>query len=333
MKAAEIMTHDVVTVHPDTPVVEVARLLLQHAISAVPVIDETGAPVGIVSEGDLIGRDDTSRDARRDWWLSMLAEGEGLSPDFLDQMRRSETVARDVMSAPVVTIDEQTDAGAIARLLQAYRIKRVPVLHDGRIVGIVSRANLLRALAGSSAPEQHRGGGFLASALAGLDARFGHHAAPEPTPAAASAEPPDPSFDAVAFRKLAEAFQSEQARHRQDLQREAAEQRRRKAAQILDDHISDETWHGLLHQARRAAARGEKDFMLLRFPSQVCSDGGRAINAMTPDWPATLRGDAAEIYLRWERELKPLGFHLAAQVIEFPGGLPGDIGLFLSWGI
>ena len=71
--------------------------------------------------------------------------------------------------------------------------------------------------------------------------------------------------------------------------------------------------------------------MLLRFPKQLCRDGGRAIGMREPDWPATLRGQAAEIYLRWMRELKPRGFHLAARVLEFPGGMPGDIGLFLIW--
>ena len=72
--------------------------------------------------------------------------------------------------------------------------------------------------------------------------------------------------------------------------------------------------------------------MLLRFPSQLSSDGGRAINVMEPRWPGTLRGEAAEIYLRWERDLKPHGFHLTARVLDFPGGIPGDIGLFLVWG-
>ena len=72
--------------------------------------------------------------------------------------------------------------------------------------------------------------------------------------------------------------------------------------------------------------------MLLRFPSQACSDGGRAINAMEPGWPSTLRGEAAEMFLRWERDLKPHGFHLGARVLEFPGGMPGDVGLFLVWG-
>ena len=71
--------------------------------------------------------------------------------------------------------------------------------------------------------------------------------------------------------------------------------------------------------------------MLLRFPSAVCSDGGRAINVTEADWPTTLRGEAAETYLRWERDLKPRGFHLTARVLDFPGGVPGDIGLLLVW--
>jgi hypothetical protein len=72
--------------------------------------------------------------------------------------------------------------------------------------------------------------------------------------------------------------------------------------------------------------------MLLRFPCQLCIDGGRAINVAEPAWPTTLRGRSAEIYLRWERALKPRGFLLAARVLDFPDGKPGDMGLFLVWG-
>jgi hypothetical protein len=103
-------------------------------------------------------------------------------------------------------------------------------------------------------------------------------------------------------------------------------------AELIDRHISDESWRALVHQARQAAEHGEKEFMVLRFPSQLCSDGGRAVNAAEPDWPVTLRGEAAEIYLRRERDLKLNGFRLAARVLDFPGGMPGDIGLFLVWG-
>jgi hypothetical protein len=87
-----------------------------------------------------------------------------------------------------------------------------------------------------------------------------------------------------------------------------------------------------VHNARQAAENGQKEFMLLRFPSQLCSDQGRAINAVEPNWASTLRGEAAEIYLRWERDLKPRGFRLSARAPDFPGGFPGDIGLFLAWG-
>ena len=72
--------------------------------------------------------------------------------------------------------------------------------------------------------------------------------------------------------------------------------------------------------------------LLLRFPSDLCSDRGRAINAPDASWPTTLRGVAAEFFLRWERELKPVGFGLTAQILDFPGGYPGDAGLTLRWG-
>jgi hypothetical protein len=103
-------------------------------------------------------------------------------------------------------------------------------------------------------------------------------------------------------------------------------------AELVDCHISDEDWRNLVHEARRAAERGGKEFMLFCFPSQLASDSGRAVNVAEPGWPATLRGEAAEIYLRWQLDLKPQGFHLAARVLNFPDGMPGDIGLFLTWG-
>ena len=152
MKAREIMTRDVVSVRPGTPVQVVAKLLSDRGISAVPVVDDEGAPIGMVSEGDLIGRDETSREARRDWWLDILAEGETLNADFVASLGHSERLARDIMAGPVVTIGEDADAREIARLLQTYRIKRVPVIRNGRVVGIVSRADLLRAMVQEPAP-------------------------------------------------------------------------------------------------------------------------------------------------------------------------------------
>jgi CBS domain-containing protein len=329
------MTSAVVAIRPDTPVGDVAKTLRDRGISAVPVVDETGSPLGMVSEGDLIGRDDADREARRDWWLTLLAEGEVLNPDFLASLRPPERRARDVMTAPVVTVGEETEIEEVARLLTAYRIKRVPVLRDGRIIGIVSRADLVRALAANAQPTGNgaRTGGVLANAVAGIERRLRHrqHGADVAQPGEQAREPDETGLMAADFRQLVADHESQEVLHREEHRRAAAQQRRLKVAELIDHHISDETWRGLMHQARQAAERGEKEFLLLRFPSRLCSDAGRAINAGEPNWPATLRGEAAEIYLRWEQDLKPHGFRLSARVLDFPGGTPGDIGVFLIW--
>jgi len=337
MQAAEIMTTQVVAVAPDTPLREIARLLLEHGISAVPVVDAGGAPIGMVSEGDLISRNDAEREARRDWWLALMAEGEELHPDFLATLRQPQQTARDVMAAPVVTVSESTEARVIAGLLSAHHVKRVPVVHDGRLVGIVSRADLLRAFAAEPAPaapeQRSRASSLIAAALASLDEHFlpsKHSTSAEGV--AADDAPAAGGVTAADFLGLVTEFEHLKA-ERSDQGRHAAAERRRQAlTALIDRHVVDESWKALLHSARQAAERGEKETMLLRFPSDLCADGGRAINAPLPEWPKTLRGDAAEIYLRWERDLKPQGFHLAARVLDFPGGMPGDIGLFLVWG-
>jgi CBS domain-containing protein len=332
MKARDIMTSKVVAVSADTPTRDIARLLLENHISAVPVIDQSGGPIGMISEGDLIGRSDTDREARREWWLAMLAEGEPLSPEFLANLRRQQQLARDVMSRPVVTIGEDTDTTEIARLLQAYRIKRVPVLHDGQVVGIVSRENLLRALAQEQPRESAKSKtGPLADVFAAIDRQFEHmHRGNEPRTGPTSA-PDEPRLTVADFHRLVADHDKKEMQHRDEERRVAAEQRKRETAERIDRHISDVSWRNLVHQARLAAENGEKELMLLRFPSQVCSDGGRAVNMGEANWPATLRGEAAELYLRWEKDLKQQGFHLAARVLDFPGGMPGDIGIFLSW--
>jgi CBS domain-containing protein len=146
MQARDVMTTDVAAVSPDTPTRQVAKLLLERGISAMPVVDARGAPIGMVSEGDLVGRGASERAERRDWWLELLAEGTRLAPSFLEFVTAADRPVRDVMATPIVTVSEDTELGEIARLLEAHRIKRVPVVRGGRVVGIVSRADLLRAL-------------------------------------------------------------------------------------------------------------------------------------------------------------------------------------------
>jgi CBS domain-containing protein len=332
MKALDVMTATVVSVDPDTPTREIAKLLLDHGISAVPVIGSAGAPIGMVSEGDLMGRDVAGREARRDWWLNLLAEGGTLSANFVASLRAPERNARDAMVSPVVTVGEETEISEVARLLTAHRIKRVPVLRDGRIVGIVSRADLVRALAAETpGPAAAAAGGMLAETMAGLDRRFFHRQHP-PEPVELLFEADDAEPTASDFRGLVADHEHSKLEHQQEHRRVAAEQRKHRVAELIGLHISDDNWRSLLHQARQSAERGEKEFMLLRFPGQLCSDGGRAINISEIGWPETLRGEAGELYLRWERDLKSRGFPLGARFLDFPGGMPGDVGLFLTWG-
>jgi CBS domain-containing protein len=337
MKAGDVMTSPVISATGDTPVRDIAQLLLQNHISAIPIFDKSGAPIGMVSEGDLIGRDETERNARREWWLALLAEGEALSPDFLSGLSHPERVASDIMSRPVITIAEDTDTGEIARLLAAHRIKRVPVARNGRVVGIVSRENLLRVLASEDRHHDVKSEeGLVARAfgdvLAPLKWRFERPRHEIEPPAALMTEPNDASSAAADFRQLAANFESTEAHRREDLRHTAGEERQHRAEALIGKHISDGSWRRLVHEARTAAEQGLKEFLLLRFPSQVCSDGGRAVNVPDPGWPATLRGEAAEIYSRWSHDLQPQGFHLSARVVDFPGGMPGDIGMFLVWG-
>jgi CBS domain-containing protein len=345
MRAGDVMTKDVVAVSPDVEAREVAKVLLEHRISAVPVVDRDGVPLGMVSEGDLIGRNDADRQARRDWWLALLADGEALHPDFLASLRNPTRRASEVMSSPVVTVTEATDAVDVARMLIEHRIKRVPVVRDGRIVGIVSRGDLLRALAahaeprdGDQVPERR---GLFADFFTAIDGRFGHlrdaaaRSAPSGTPPTAAEAPAAPAETGVSaddFRGLADDFEHHEAERQQQQRRAVEAQRRGRVKELIDEHIRDDNWRTMLHAAREAAEHGAKEFMLLRFPAELCTDRGRAINAPAPYWPETLRGEAAEIYQRWERELKPRGFRLSARVLDFPGGFPGDVGLFLVWG-
>src|SRR5262249_54283874 len=151
MNARDIMSKPVVSVHPDTPLREVARLMLDKRITAVPVVDDNGAPMGIVSEGDLIRPERAAREAWRQSWLEVLAEGEQRAPELLDWLHSQSHSARAVMSAPVITVSEDTEFGEMARVLITHRIKSVPVVRDGRVTGIIARSDLLRVLAANKA--------------------------------------------------------------------------------------------------------------------------------------------------------------------------------------
>jgi CBS-domain-containing membrane protein len=144
MKAADVMVTDVISVTPEHNVQDVAEILLTNRISAVPVINDKGKLVGIVSEGDLMRRAESGTAHERSWWLRLLMGREGLAQEYVREHARR---VSDVMTRDVITATRETPLPEVASLLERNRIKRVPIVDGGKVVGIVSRANLLQALA------------------------------------------------------------------------------------------------------------------------------------------------------------------------------------------
>jgi CBS domain-containing protein len=147
MKAGDVMVANVVSVPANASVREVARILLSNQISAVPVLDDLDRLIGIVSEGDLMRRAELGTEHRRSWWLRIFSskDKEALAVEFLKS--HSHSVA-DVMTRDVITAAPDTPLREIAGLLEKNRIKRVPIVdEEGKVLGIVSRANLIQALA------------------------------------------------------------------------------------------------------------------------------------------------------------------------------------------
>jgi CBS domain-containing protein len=146
MHAVDVMTSDVITVDPDMTVQALAALLAANGISGAPVVDSSGGLVGIISEGDLlhraeIGTAQRHRERRRSWWLDHFASD--LAREYVKSHGRA---VKDLMTRDVVTVTEDTDLAEVADLLEAKRIKRVPVMREGKVVGIISRANIVRAV-------------------------------------------------------------------------------------------------------------------------------------------------------------------------------------------
>jgi CBS-domain-containing membrane protein len=143
MLAIDVMRKRVLTVSPDTDIRDVAKKLATYGISAMPVIDKDRHVVGMISEGDLMRRPETGTERHPSWWLRILADPVQQAEEYVKTHGRH---ARDVMTRDVVTVGEQTPLMEIAEILEKHRIKRVPVVRDGKLVGIVSRANLMHGL-------------------------------------------------------------------------------------------------------------------------------------------------------------------------------------------
>jgi CBS domain-containing protein len=143
MRASDVMTPTVLTVAPEALVPEIAQTMLERHVSGLGVVDATGALVGVVSEGDLIRRPEIETADRRSWWLRFFTSDEDLARSFV---KTHGLRARDVMTQPAVTVAPNADLAEVVRVLEGKRIKRVFVVDQGRLAGVITRADLLRAL-------------------------------------------------------------------------------------------------------------------------------------------------------------------------------------------
>lgn len=144
MKAQDIMTRNVISVEVEEPVLRAARLMLQNRISGLPVVDATGSLVGMVTEGDFLRRGEIGTQRHRPRWLEFLIGPGRLANEYVRACGRK---VGEIMTPDPYTITEDASLEAVVELMERHRIKRLPVVRDGRMVGIVSRANLMHALA------------------------------------------------------------------------------------------------------------------------------------------------------------------------------------------
>jgi hypothetical protein len=115
------------------------------------------------------------------------------------------------------------------------------------------------------------------------------------------------------------------------LKKKAAEEHSQFTKGFLTQHFTEHERDTVLRLIRVAIDQGKTEALIFSFPSDLCSDGGRAINNAQPEWPDTLQGKARELYDRYVEVAKPRGYKLKAMIINFPGGIPGDVGFYLSW--
>jgi CBS domain-containing protein len=144
MRATDVMVRDVVTVRPDTDIADAIKLLAEHDVSALPVHDAAGNLVGMLSEADLIHRVEIGAEKRRPWWVEAVTGASTLAAEFAKSHAKK---VGEVMTTGVIAVLEDTPLSEIAAVLERNQIKRVPVVRDGKLIGIVSRVNLIQALA------------------------------------------------------------------------------------------------------------------------------------------------------------------------------------------
>jgi CBS domain-containing protein len=306
MIACDLMQRRFCYVTADADVDYVARILAESPAGAIPVVDGDLRPIGIVTRSNL----EKARPAP-DVELGPI-------PPFLlrnrraARMRGKDAAVSGIMTAPPIFVPCDARLAEVEKIMAEHRLERLPVVDGQKLVGLLLRREVLAAIAS-----------------AGGDA----DAADRPT---LTVSPPEPAFCDVAnaseFRDLVAAHERQIEQEHVEQRRAATTMREQRIRDLAARSLGEAQWRDMLAQARAAAAAGQTEHVLIRFPAQLCTDGGRAINAPDPHWPDTLRGEPGDVYRRWRNQLRPRGFKLAAQVIDFPDGLPGDAALFLIWG-
>jgi len=143
MRAKDIMTRRVISIGPDATIFEAARLMLQNRISGLPVVDPAGVLIGMITEGDFLRRVETGTERHRPRWLEFVLSPGRAAAEYTHSHGRK---VNEVMSDNPLSVSDDTPVEEIVSLMERHRIKRVPVTRDARLVGIVSRANLVRAM-------------------------------------------------------------------------------------------------------------------------------------------------------------------------------------------
>lgn len=311
MLACDLMRRGLVYVTSDADLDYVAKALAESPMGVVAVVDDNLTPIGIVTRSNI-------EKAR-----PPIPAELGPIPEFLLRNRpknlpfRSNGKAlREIMTAPPIFVPCEARLAEVERVMEEYRLKRMPVVEGHKLVGVLLRREVAEALS-------RRSGDATIAALAMDDALL-------------TVAQREPDFCAVAtaadFRSLVAAHERQLDVERMEQRHVAMALREQRIRDLAALRLTDGAWRDMLAKARAAAANGLAESMLIRFPAQLCTDGGRAINAPDPHWPETLRGEPADVFRRWRNELHPRGFKIAAQIIEFPEGLPGDAALFLIWG-
>jgi CBS domain-containing protein len=159
MRVGDVMTRNVVSIRPDDTILKAARLMLQSRISGLPVVDAEGNLVGMVTEGDFLRRTEISTERKRRRWIEFVLGPGWLAEEFTHASGRK---VDEIMTPEPVSVDEDVDLATVVELMERNRIKRLPVLRDGKMVGIVSRANLVRAVVSLAQDRQAPAGGDAA---------------------------------------------------------------------------------------------------------------------------------------------------------------------------